>query len=325
MLIQNSNLQELSRDDLIEYKNLKSFACIENPISFLPGNLFNDLWQIKSVVFIKNQLKIIEPNILDGLDKLKYVRFGCEPNYDIGYSIHDHLCTLDAVKNCLQQKFSSTWMWKENRDLKQECWKLKQENEKLKMENGALMAEKSQVNSNPDKGLIADFKKYIDDENTKDFKIIADGREFHVHQIVLAIRSPILAIMLQERPKADSLTLADISAGMFARILKFLYTDEVPRDVNLLYLYTTASKLQIKDLKEYAAMKIMDSINGDNALEIFELSCKYDHEELKIKAYAEIKKKYPLMYFSDEWLIKSEMFGKIIKGLQELEQEEAGN
>lgn len=325
MLIQNSNLQELRREDFDEYKNLKVFACVENPISFLPGNLFNDLKEIKSVVFIKNQLKVIEPNILDGLTKLTNVSFAVEPNFDICYSIYDPAqFRLDDVKHYLNQKFFSNyvmWMREENCKLKQECCKLQQENWMLRMENGVLNSEKMKVNSSPDNGLYADFKKYIEDENSKDLKIIIDDREFRAHKFVLAIRSPTLAKKIQERPEADSLNLVDISVGMFARILKYLYTNEVPQDVNLLFLYAAAGRLQIKNLKDYAATKIMDWVNIGNALEIFELSCKYEHNQLKKKAYAEIKKKYPSINFRDEWLVQSEKLGKTIEGLKKQEAE----
>jgi len=325
MLIQNSNLQELRREDFDEYKNLKVFSCIENPILFLPGNLFHDLKEIESVVFIRNQLKVIEPNILDGLTKLTNVSFAAEPNFDICYSIYDPArFRLDDVKHYLNQKFFSNyvmWMRNENCELKQECCKLQQENWKLRMEIGVLKAEKMKLSSNPDNGLFADIKKYLDDENSKDLKIIIDDHEFRAHKFLLAIRSETLAKKFQESPQADSLNLVDISVGMFARILKYLYTNEVPRDVNLFYLYTAAGKLQIKDLKDYAATKIMDWVNIGNALEIFELSCKYEHSQLKRKAYDEIKKKYPSINFSDEWLMESEKLANTIEGLKKQEAE----
>ncbi|KAL7030082.1 hypothetical protein ACKWTF_006510 [Chironomus riparius] len=86
-------------------------------------------------------------------------------------------------------------------------------------------------------------------------------------------------------------------------------------------LNAAAARLQIKDLKDYAATKIMESVKSSNALEAFELSSKFGHDELKKKAYAEIKKKYRSIYFKDEWLMHFDKLGKNIEGFKKQEEE----
>jgi len=46
---------------------------------------------------------------------------------------------------------------------------------------------------------------------------------------------------------------------------------------------------------------VNESIDGDNALEILKLSKKYEHVDLRQKAFDEIKKEYPKIMFNDMW------------------------
>ena len=62
LTIYRSRLSEITKNDLMNYKNLERFYCNNNELEILPGDLFEDL-------------KIIEANILDGLNNLKLAKF----------------------------------------------------------------------------------------------------------------------------------------------------------------------------------------------------------------------------------------------------------
>ena len=66
-----SDLKNVSRSDLIEYKNFKEFNFYGNNIEYLPGDLFEDFDNLERIFLQNNNFKIVEPNILDGLENLK--------------------------------------------------------------------------------------------------------------------------------------------------------------------------------------------------------------------------------------------------------------
>ncbi|XP_070504832.1 uncharacterized protein PF3D7_1120600-like [Chironomus tepperi] len=147
---------------------------------------------------------------------------------------------------------------------------------------------------NPKNSFLIDIKKYIQDEITKDFIIKIDNQEFLVHKFLLAARSPTLADILNKNPFIDSLNLESITIESFQHILRFIYIDELPSEEQTDYvnLFEAAGLLQIEELKDYAGRKVLDKLNADNAIEIFNLSSKYEHKMLRQKSFEEIKKNY---------------------------------
>ena len=110
---------------------------------------------------------------------------------------------------------------------------------------------------------------------------------------------------------------------IFEKILKFLYTDELPGDdgTNYLLLFAAAGKLKIQELKEFAATKLIDRFKKNNVLEIFKLSNKYEHEELRKEAFNKIKAYYPSYKFKDEWIARPEVVEKAIEQYKKAEEE----
>ena len=170
--------------------------------------------------------------------------------------------------------------------------------------------------------LCDDFKKYIQNENLKDFKVTIDDQEFSVHRFLLIARSPTLAEILKNNPEVETLNLVDISVEIFEKVLKFLYTDELPENANtnFMHLFAAAGKLKIQKLKDFAADNLNVQVDSENALEILNLSQKYDCEGLKSKAFAEITKKYPKIDFKDEWIEDPEKLQNIIEMLRKQEE-----
>ncbi|KAL7013207.1 hypothetical protein ACKWTF_015262 [Chironomus riparius] len=354
--IYDSRLKTISKDDLIEYKNIEKFLCERNDLEFLPGDLFEDFKNLNWIDFYGNQLKVIEPNILDSLEVVKHAIFGGNPNYDKCYSIYpiyNPNATLEKVKYQIFEKFFSsdpqkiqefmnkfdnpskmlkiydakakTVVAKSNiLDLKfsmleEKLEKLSQdlENEKMKKLDMAknFQEQIDYLALKLQSGLSVDIKTYILEESTKDFKIIIGSHEFTVHKFLLAARSPTLAELLRNNPKAEDLKLSDVSADNFEIILKFLYTDEIPCDerTDFMLLFAAAGKLKIQELKNHAAEKVISQIDEDNALKILYEASKYEHDKLARAAFEKIKKKYPRMHFKDKWMKQPEKLQKILE------------
>jgi len=275
--IWNSNLTKICKNDLVEYKNLKELKCSLNEIEILPSRLFEDFKNLEWISFYKNKLKVIVPNIFDGLNNLKYVDFQYNPNYGKFYSFY-----TDNKQNAILNEFKAELhlKYKQHSELYAEY--LQQENEQLTL--------KLQT------GFFGDLKAWTEDETTKDFKIIIEGHEFPVHKFLLAARSPFLAEILKNNPEVENLNLVDISVEIFEIIFKFLYTDEHPGDkgTNFMHLFAAAGMLKIKELKNFAALKIFNQLNKENALEVFKLSSKYEHDELKQEAFNILKKAHSM-------------------------------
>jgi len=316
--IEKSKLKKIAKDDLIEYKNLKKFRCGNNEIEFLPGDLFEGFENLELISFYKNKLKVIEPNILDGLNKLKCVSFQDNLNYGKFFSIypnHGSNATLEEVKFELFEKYPFKDLKKSEENLRQEIQQLKDSKLKLETELEQEKLKNSELNLNPQNGFFVDLKAFTQDETTKDFQIQIDDSEFPVHKFLLAARSPTLAEILKNNPEVENLNLVDISVEIFEIILKFLYTDELPGDdgTNFMHLFAAAGKLKIQKLMNYAATNLIDQVDEENATEVFNLSNRYGHDELRQKAFDEIKKMYPKYDFEDAWVSNHEFVMTIIE------------
>jgi len=285
-----SNLDKVTRNDMIEYKNLERFGFCENQTEYLPGDLFEGFENLEEIIFNGNKLKIIEPNILDGLEKLKIVNFTGNPNYSKCFSVYPEYnpnATLEEVKSELFEKFYSEVP----------------HNVKIYLKNLQNKKQDSTIGKIHD-GVCGDLKKFLQaDEHLKDLKIIVENREFNVHKTLFAARCPTVTEILSIKPFSVVIILDDIPVDIFQKILKFIYTDELPVEFGTSYkqLFAASSQLKIEKLIKFAADKILNQIYPDNAIEIFNLGVKYEHIEMQQKAYCEAKKKYAFLEFKDSW------------------------
>jgi len=354
----SSKLKKISKSDLVEYKNIKTFICQDNEIEFLPGDLFEGFENLEHVTFYGNMLKVVEPNILDGLTNLKHVNFKNNLNYNLCYSVHqvyEPNATLDEIKKDIYEKFFARF--KILQDLRASERNFKRENVELKalvedyknqvdvlrereacqqniademIDSLKEKIERLEVKSLIDKkfndesksSLTTDINTFIHDVSTKDFKITIEGQEFPVHKFLLAARSSTLAEILKNNPVVENFNLVDISVEIFEIISKFLYTDELPVEdgTNFLHLFAAAGKLKIEKLVKYAATNILDQINPENALTIFNISASFGLYDLEQKSFREIKKKYKSIKFKDEWIKTPEKVINIINKFKKKEE-----
>jgi len=184
------------------------------------------------------------------------------------------------------------------------------------------LTEKNQQLEKMKASLAYDLTSFTQNETTRDFKIIIEGQEFPVHKFLLAARSPTLAEILKNNPEVENLNLVDISVEIFEIILKFLYTDEHPGDkgTNFMQLFAAAGKLKIEKLVKYAAPKIINQVDGENALEILRVSACFKLFDLKLKTFKLLKKKFSEIKFEDEWLENPDKLIKVVTMLKKKEE-----
>ncbi|XP_070504578.1 protein roadkill-like [Chironomus tepperi] len=350
LYIQYSGLTTITKSDLAEYKNLERIYINLTSIKFLPGDLFDGFKNLEAIGFNDNKLELIEPNILDGLDNLKHVNFEDNPNYTKCYSQFKDCspnATLEEVKDELMVKFCKEFP-KTTKDL----LKVKEENKNLKGKNAELNAEvknlkdavddvngkvrnledqvddvnaqNQKLQSEIHKLKKSDIKNFLTDETFKDFQIQIGDHNFPVHKFLIAARSPTLAELLKNNPGVENLKLIDIPVGIFEVILKYFYTDELPGGdgMNFFHLFAAAGKLKIEELKNFAAENLLQQLDKDNALEIFKLSNKYRHDDMKKISFNRIKQNHPKINFNDELIDDFEKVVKMIEIFMKIEEME---
>jgi len=218
--------------------------------------------------------------------------------------------TMQDLRVALEESKQST------QDVKKLCETVEKEFEAFKKEK--------MINDGTDEqsGTIKSFIQ--NDEIFKDFKIQIDDRDFVVHKILLAARSPTLAEALRKVPDAQNLNLVDISVEIFEKILNYLYTDEFPGNsgTDFLQLFSAAGQLKIEELKDYAAKKVINNVGSENALEVLNLGNKCGHNGLIKKAFQEIKRKYPDCKFKDELISDRDKVDKFIEFMKKIEEAE---
>jgi Leucine-rich repeat (LRR) protein len=299
LTIWSSNLQSVTKNDLVEYQLLKKIFFIHNELEFLPGDLFEGFKNLEVISFMGNDLRIIEPNIFDGLKKLKHVNLSKNRNFTKYFSKYleyiDRNASLAELKNEVNQVICKNFQLYKNIIQKE--------------------AEKQQT-------LFIDINKFVMDDSFKDFNIQIGDQIFPVHKFILAARSPTIAEIIKNNPEVENLNLFDMPVEIFEKVLKYIYTDEYPTvdGLDLLRLYAAAGRLKITELKNFAASQILRTLNADNSIEVLKLSNKYEHEELRENSFDEIKKKFPKIPFKDKWTHEPETVQMIIDKFMEKEE-----
>lgn len=170
-------------------------------------------------------------------------------------------------------------------------------------------------------GLNNDVEKLLASDDFKDFDIKIDDNVFTVHKFLLAARSPVFSKLLQEAPDAAEIRVDEISVESFKVILNFVYDEKFPDDGdNLLEVYAAAAKMEIQQLKEFTASKLLESIDENNALTILKLAKKYESIDLKLMAFDRIKLLFPDKKLKNELADDPEAVQKLLEAKLEIEK-----
>ena len=139
----------------------------------------------------------------------------------------------------------------------------------------------------------SDLGRLLDSGDGSDVAFSVGGETFRAHRAVLAVRSPVLrAELLGAMAEATmpTITLRDVEPETFGAMLRFMYTDALPEDLDgrsspsgdLLHgLLAAADRYALDALKIVAAQRLGDAVTVDNVAATLSCAEVYGCPELK--------------------------------------------
>jgi regulator of replication initiation timing len=293
-------LTKVTREDLRGLGNLKTLHMGRNEIGQLPKGLFDFTPNLEFVSFHTNNIKDIDADILEPLKNLKYFNLLNNTSINVKYDINNEgnvtMAELkEAIKKCDPTEKFKVEMKMKIEAVTKEMSELKKENAAVNKENQSLKGRFDELEMNYDE-LKNDFKRLKEMKEKQiicDFTVSINGKAFHVNKDILAANSPVLKRLIEENPDADQLKLDDLTEKTFEAILNFMYSKNPPNNAtNPIELFAASARLQMKELMDMTAEILMEKVNPDNAPEIIILCKKYGNDQLRKKAFNELKKDY---------------------------------
>ncbi|XP_064464740.1 speckle-type POZ protein-like [Ornithodoros turicata] len=165
---------------------------------------------------------------------------------------------------------------------------------------------------NPPEGpsFMDDFGRLFEDDDYADVTLIAEGKDFRVHKIILAMRSPVFAAMFRNNMKEkqeNRVHLDDISAEALQGMITFIYTDTAPNMASLAVdLLRAAEKYDLKRLKSMCEYSLACSLSVDTVVEMLRLAIKLNADRLRDFAVCYIKAHAVAVGKTDAWKVMVE-------------------
>ncbi|KAG5669244.1 hypothetical protein PVAND_017136 [Polypedilum vanderplanki] len=319
--ISKTKLEKIERADLKDFKNLVELYVFDCGLRKLNGDILRDLKNLSIISFARNKLQIIDSEIFDGLELIHFVDF--RGNFSISglYQLIKEFSTwpsLDDLKkeikqNCFETKTLSCLTNEEKfQNMKEEIEILTRG---LKATEEELRGEKIFKNELlKENEVLYSLKAIFDDAAFKDFTIHVGKSSFKIHKTLFAAHSSTLADIFKNNPNAQELNVQDISESIFKNIYEFIYENFLPDDANYLEIFIAASLLKIKNLKEIAALELLEKIDEKNALEVLMASNKFNHQEMRQKSFEIIQTKiFPVRLIDEKFAKQPEMLKELIE------------
>lgn len=317
-----SNLKSITKLELKEFKNLKIVNFGFNELVFVPGDLFQFNRHLEEIHFRNNKIKFIGAKLFDGLESLKFVDFRGNDKIDNYVSIID-------------ESFYSNYG---NRETMEALLEKIRENCAPQIDEDELAARYGMTNGGNYPGNHAEHQQqitphsFLDDMQSfilrgefKDFVVKVAGREFKIFKVFLAARSETFAEYLRNNPGADSMEIKGISAEDFERVMNYVNFGRQPYAKNMSDVFVAAGKLKIEGLKNVTAKALISSMKDEKnlgvLLKILNMAFEHEHNELRLNAFEEIKKRFPSRQLKDELALQPEKLKRIIDAQLMLEQQ----
>ena len=242
-------LQEISRQDLMEYEKLVYLDLSNNHLTSLPDDLFLGNKNLHLIHFQNNRLNTLSSKLLRNIqnNNLQEVNFCNNTNINACYQ-KDTINTLEGLMKTID--------------------------EKCKPPTNALKADSHWEN----------FGKLLETGDFSDFIVKAEGVTFKVHKNVLALYSEVFnAMFLNKMQEGESgkLVITDFSASSVKDFLHFLYNGSLNDDLNAMEVFALASKYNVQILRKISEKAVLQNLDGSNSLEIFNLGRLYSSELLQ--------------------------------------------
>ncbi len=106
-----------------------------------------------------------------------------------------------------------------------------------------------------------------------DVTLVADGKEFKAHKVVLASQSPFFKIRFASRwmdSNGDRVKMTDVSAPVMEAILLYMYTGKVADIEKIAYqLLPVAEEYGLVGLRRMSEEALAKSLTNDSAIDVF--------------------------------------------------------
>ena len=120
--------------------------------------------------------------------------------------------------------------------------------------------------------FVADIGKMLMDASTSDVVIVCQEEEIRAHRFVLCARSPVFNAMLQSKMSENAtgeVKIDDVDKDVLKEMLRYMYKVEVDETfTKFKELLILADKYEVQGLIKYCGIKIVESLNKDNAFQV---------------------------------------------------------
>ena len=251
-------LQEISRQDLMEYEKLEFLNLLGNHLTSLPNDLFLGNKNLRWIHFEHNQIEILSSKLLRNIqdNDLQEVNF-CNNTKINAYYQKGTINTLEGLMKTID--------------------------EKCKPPPNPLRAESH----------LEIFGQLLVTGNFSDFIIKAGKDSFMVHKNVLALHSEVFNTMFSSKMQEGrngTLVITDFTASSVKDFLHFLYNGFLKDDLNAMEVFALASKYDVQSLRKISEKAVLQNLDGPNSLEILNLGRLYSSEVLQRAALDEVCK-----------------------------------
>ena len=141
------------------------------------------------------------------------------------------------------------------------------------------------LDTRPSSTLVADWKRYLNNEHLSDIVIHVGGSTVHAHRVVLAARCSYFRGMFESGMREamqSECTLNDISYPVFMALLEHLYTDTVEISSRIaLELFAAADFLGVEQLKVMCIAKIEGELSITNVCHTLTVADNHSAAQLK--------------------------------------------
>lgn len=119
--------------------------------------------------------------------------------------------------------------------------------------------------------------------------------EFHVHKHSLSGRSRVFADKFLAKPFLKKIEIKLITPEIFKIIRDFIYANKIPpKEFRVLEeVFKQSTMLKIEELRDLTSKLLIQILDFDNAMAIFQIGTDYNDEEMKKKAFEVVKKILP--------------------------------
>jgi len=154
-----------------------------------------------------------------------------------------------------------------------------------------------------------------------DVTVVADGREFPAHRVILAQRSEVFRTMFEvdmAENRDNRVVIEDLSTDTISDLLTFIYTDLAP-NINMLAqeLLVAAEKYNIPRLKALCEEELANTLDIDNVIDRLIASEMYRAFQLKDVALHWISKHAPDVVKTTSWKSLSEHHPELVTAVCE--------